>query len=101
MRTFASRCAVALLLVALAPPPAAGARVEICYSADQPSTSATPPSNATVFSCPLSGAQTLPQLAAAGLRVVSLKPVTGASFTMIRQQLTVQRRVEIHGDGFE
>lgn len=90
MRTlvFAALTTVGLL----AAPALAGAGVaEICYSPAEAFNVATPPSNSTVFACPVAGNKTLPQLAAEGWSIVQLTPivVNGTSQT---QQLIIQKR---------
>lgn len=92
------RAGAALVALALS---SLSSAAEICYSADQPAASATPPTNSTVFTCPTAGMKTLPQLAALGMRVVRLVPISTSNGTMIRQQLTVQPSRSIHRDGFE
>ena len=99
LRTCCRAFAAALLATAFAPP-ATAAGAEICYSAEQPSGSA-PPTNSTTFTCPSAGSGSVVQLAARGLRIISLRPLTGTAPGTIRQQLTVQIRTEIHRDGFE
>ncbi len=74
---------------------------EVCYSTEQTSDVATPPTSSTQFNCPISGALTLNQLAAQGFRVVRLSPVSGIAPFSIRQQLLVKRVARIHGSGFE
>lgn len=72
-------------------------QAEICYSSPVAFASATPPSNATVFVCPVSGSKTLPELAALGWDAVQLTPVScgstgGAGNTHITQQLVIQKK---------
>ena len=78
---------------------AATAASEICYSTAQPFGAHAPPTNATIFVCPVLGAQTVPQLAAAGWQIVSIKPLTVAG--NISEQLMLRRGALIHGNGFE
>ena len=70
---------------------AAGGEAEICYSAPVPFAQAVPPTNSTVFVCPIAGSKTLPQLAAEGWEIVQLSPlvVNGSSQT---DQLVIQRK---------
>lgn len=84
MRSIVLALGLAVLL------PAQAGEAEICYSADVPLGSAAPPTNSTVFQCPVAGARTLPQLAAAGWKVVQLTPVTTSNSTQANQ-LVIQR----------
>lgn len=70
---------------------ATGGEAEICYSAPVPFAQAVPPTNSTVFVCPIAGSKTLPQLAAEGWEIVQLSPlvVNGSSQT---DQLVIQRK---------
>lgn len=75
---------------------ASAGQAEICYSAPIPFASATPPTNATAFVCPVSGSKTLPELAALGWQVVQVTPNSvgstgGAGNTHISQQLVIQK----------
>ena len=75
---------------------ASAGQAEICYSTPVAFASATPPSNTTVFVCPISGSKTLPELATLGWQAVQLTPVTsgsggGAGNTHVTQQLLIQK----------
>lgn len=97
-------CAFGLMLCLVSVPwslTQAQAITEICYSADQATSAATPPTNATQFTCPTSGVHTIDELAGMGFRIVRLTPVSGASAQTVRQRLVVERGVVIHADGFE
>lgn len=61
-------------------------RAEICYSAW--SSTSTPPTNSTVFNCPVSGALTVPQLAAQRWRINQITPIgqlSGSSYEYATQ----------------
>jgi hypothetical protein len=73
---------------------------EICYSAEF-TVAASQPTNATVFSCPIAGDGTLPQLAERGFRVVKLSPLAVDGGLRIRHQLVVKRTVRVFDSGFE
>jgi len=77
----------------------AAARTDICYSAQTPP-GAAPPTNATVFACPQAGNRTVPELAAAGWRVVRMAPVVADGGAAVRQQLLV-RDDTLFVSGFE
>lgn len=49
-------------------------QAEICYGPSSPLVSSNPSTNATIFQCPIAGAKTLPQLAAAGWQITQLLP---------------------------
>ena len=71
-------------------------QAELCYSSPVAYASAVPPTNATVFVCPISGSKTLPELAVVGWSAVQLTPLTcsssgGAGNTHITQQLVIQK----------
>lgn len=69
---------------------AMAARVDICYS-DVAAPNAAPPTSATPFTCPQAGRKTLPELAAAGWRVLKMTPVTVADGGFgVRQQLLIR-----------
>lgn len=90
----------ALLLLTVSPLLGAAPINEICYSAAFPFNAAPSPTNATQFTCPISGVGTLPQFAAQGLRIVKLIGVSGSNST-IQFQLVVKTTHEILKDGFE
>ena len=69
---------------------ASGGQAEICYSAFVPFAQATPPTNDTVFACPVAGNKTLPQLAADGWSVVQMTPYAAANGQQA-VQLVIQR----------
>ena len=73
---------------------------QVCYSAEQPFGSAILPTNATVFTCPVGGDATVPQLAASSWRIVKLAPVV-ASATTTRVQLVIRRHDLVFRSGFE
>jgi hypothetical protein len=77
-----------MLLLAMS---AAAGQAEICYSAAVPFAAATPPTNSTVFACPIAGNKTLPQLAAEGWEVVQLTPYSLGNGDQATQ-LVIQRR---------
>lgn len=77
----------------------AAARTDICYSGETPP-NAAPPTNATVFACPQAGSRTVPELAAAGWRVVRMAPVVSSGGAAVRQQLLV-RDDTLFASGFE
>lgn len=89
-----------LLLVSGISSAHAAASPEICYSAESPSP-APVPTNDTTFNCPESGVLTIRTIAAAGYRIVSLKPISGSALGSVRQQLVVQRDQRIFANGFE
>lgn len=70
--------------------PALAGEAEICYSANVALGSYAPPSNATVFECPIAGNKTLPQLAVDGWKVVQLVPIVTSGSTQANQ-LVIQR----------
>jgi hypothetical protein len=70
---------------------AAGGQAEICYSAFVPFAQATPPTNDTVFTCPIAGNKTLPQLATDGWEVVQITPYASGNGQQATQ-LVIQRR---------
>jgi hypothetical protein len=72
-------------------------QAEICYATPVPFASFAPPTNATVFVCPVSGSKTLPQLAVLGWDVVQMGPLTsdsngGPGSTHITEQLVIQKK---------
>ncbi len=72
-------------------------QAEICYSAPINFALYVPPTNATVFVCPIAGSRTLPQLAAEGWEIVQLGPLsTGynpdTAQTQYTDQLVIQKR---------
>ena len=71
-------------------PPALAGEADICYSANIALGSYAPPTNATIFECPVAGNKTLPQLAADGWKVVQLMPVVTSGSTQANQ-LVIQR----------
>ena len=93
------RFPVGVLLASLCLPAAVTAS-EICYSTATPFAGYAPPTNATVFHCPVAGSKTLPQLASLGWTLVRLVPQTVAG-TDISDQLVLKRGAVIHRDGFE
>ena len=70
---------------------AAAGEADICYSPATDFASAVPPTNDTVFECPIAGSKTLPELAAEGWEIVQLTPVTVCG-TQITDQLVIQRK---------
>ena len=88
-----------LLLVSMHQPSLALAN-EICYSPASPSGSHAPPTNATVFQCPATGAKTLPQLAALGWKVASMWQVSVGG-SNIADQLILKRGGVIYRNGFD
>ena len=70
--------------------PASAGQAEICYSPDVALGTYAPPTNATLFTCPVAGTKTLPQLAADGWKVVQLGPVVTSGATQANQ-LVIQR----------
>ena len=71
-------------------------QAEICYTAPVLYASHAPPTNATLFVCPVSGSKTLPQLAVAGWTAVQLTPLVsdasgGAGSTHVVDQLVIQK----------
>jgi len=92
---------IALALVAaFAASDASAARVDICYS-EVTAPDAAPPTSATPFTCPQAGIKTVPQLAAAGWRVVRMTPVTVSSGSFgVRQQLLI-RDDTLFASGFD
>lgn len=90
------------LFGAMALATAGTAHAEICYGTARDA--GQEPTNATVFQCPLAGARTLPQLAAAGYRIVKLLPVTvplNGGGTGIADQLLIERAPLVFANGFE
>lgn len=87
LRHFTSRTALLALAVAL---PAVAGQADICYGPATSLLEPSPPSNATVFTCPQAGNLTLPQLAAAGWSVVQMVPVQVSANTQA-VQLVIQR----------
>jgi hypothetical protein len=85
-----SRFVMLALAASLFAPVTAAGEADICYSANVPLGTSAPPTNATVFACPTAGNLTLPQLAAAGWRVVQLTPVVTSGSTQANQ-LVIQR----------
>lgn len=78
------------LAAAFAAADASAARVDICYS-EVTAPNAAPPTSATPFTCPQAGIKTVPQLAAAGWRVIKMTPVTVSSGGFgVRQQLLIR-----------
>ena len=71
---------------------------EICYGPAQ--TGPQPVGNATLFACAQAGNKTVPQLAAAGWRIVKLTPVVGAGGAT-QPQLVIQRRDLLFRHGFQ
>jgi hypothetical protein len=65
-------------------------QAEICYSPAVDFGVVSPPSNSTVFQCPVSGGKTLPQLAAEGWSVVQMTPLQVSS-TQQATQLVIQK----------
>lgn len=92
---------IALALVAaFAASDASAARVDICHS-EVTAPDAAPPTSATPFTCPQAGIKTVPQLAAAGWRVVRMTPVTVSSGGFgVRQQLLI-RDDTLFASGFD
>lgn len=84
-RVFFGAC---LLVVAAT---AAGGQAEICYSEAVPFAEALPPTNDTVFLCPIAGDKTLPELAADGWEVVQLTPYSVGNGDQA-SQIVIQRR---------
>jgi len=84
-------CITAALLVTCAQP-AAASEAEICYTTPVAFQNSLPPTNSTIFNCPISGAKTLPQLAAEGWEIVQLSPISVAGGSQISDQLVIQRR---------
>ncbi len=80
---------IALGLVSLA---VSAGEADICYSPAVAYASAVPPTNETVFECPIAGSKTLPELAADGWEVVQLTPLTAGGGTQITNQLVIQRK---------
>ena len=74
----------------LATTPLLAGEAEICYSDDVALGSSAPPTNATLFNCPIAGIKTLPQLAALGWKVVQLTPVVTSGSTQANQ-IVIQR----------
>lgn len=75
----------------------AAGQAEICYSAPVNYALYVPPTNATVFVCPIVGSRTLPQLAAEGWEIVQLLPVSPGynpdpAQTQYTDQLVIQKR---------
>ena len=66
-------------------------QAEICYSTPVPFNQAVPPTNSTVFHCPITGARTIPQVAAAGWEVVQLGPLVEGGSNQT-DQLVIQKR---------
>ena len=88
MIRFASKLPfAAVLFVAF---PAAAGQADICYSPPTPLGVAAPPTNATVFACPLAGNHTLPELATLGWSVVQMMPLV-VSDTSQATQLVIQK----------
>jgi hypothetical protein len=92
-----SRAAFAAAFAALAAVAHAD-QTELCYDAERPFDSA-PPDNSRVFQCPTAGSATVPQLAAAGWRIVKLTPVSVDS--NVRNQLLIRQTTRIFRNGFE
>lgn len=89
-----------VLVAALAAAGASAARIDICYS-EVAAPNAAPPTSATPFACPQAGIGTVPQLAAAGWRVVRMTPVTVSSGGFgVRQQLLI-RDDSLFASGFD
>lgn len=101
MRRFVTTIALACVAAWIPGSLCAQVVTEVCYSPEQASGAATPPTSSTQFSCPISGTFTINQLAAQGFRIVSLSPVSGLAPLSVRQQLLVKRVARIHGSGFE
>ncbi len=80
------------VLALVASASASAGQAEICYSASVPFASAVPPTNATVFACPVSGAKTMPELAALGWEVVQLTPISTNGGANITDQLVIQKK---------
>jgi hypothetical protein len=88
---------VIALAVASLPAAVSAGQAEICYSAPVNFALYQPPSNATVFVCPVAGSRTLPQLAADGWEIVQLGPLTTGysadpAQTQYTDQLVIQKR---------
>lgn len=67
-------------------------QAEICYGPSSSLLTANPPTNATVFQCPITGARTLPQLAAAGWQITQLVPiVTDSANSLGADQIVIQK----------
>lgn len=69
---------------------ATAGQAEICYSTAVDFGVVSPPTNSTVFHCPVSGSKTLPQLAAEGWSVVQMTPLQ-TSATQQATQLVIQK----------
>ena len=82
---------LAVLFLSCADPVRAG-QAEICYSPSVPFASAVPPTNATMFTCPITGAKTLPELAALGWEIVQLTPISTNGGANITDQLVIQKK---------
>lgn len=63
------------LMAAFAPAALATPQADICYGPTVALGAVAPATDATVFSCPLAGNHTLPELAALGWQVVQLVPL--------------------------
>lgn len=77
---------LSLVLSLVLPGAAFAGRAEICYS--DWSVADAPPTNATVFNCPVSGALTVPQLAAQRWRINQITPIgrfSGSSYEYATQ----------------
>jgi hypothetical protein len=65
-------------------------QADICYSDPYAATSATPPTNTTIFRCPIAGDRTIPQLAAEGWTISQLTPVM-VNASQSASQLLIQK----------
>lgn len=68
----------------------AAGQADICYGPAQPLGSTNVSTSATVFTCPIAGIHTLPELAALGWTVVQLVPVV-ISATQQADQIVIQK----------
>jgi hypothetical protein len=100
MRIHPSSSSFGVLLGVLLYAPASAATSEICYSPAVIAATHAPPTNATLFECPVLGIKTLPQLAGLGWEVVGIAPLSVGGST-IADQLVLQRGALIHANGFE
>jgi len=67
-------------------------QAEICYGPSSSLVSSNPSTNATIFQCPIAGARTLPQLAAAGWQITQLLPtVPDSTNTLGADQIIIQK----------
>lgn len=87
-----SRHLLAALVACASFTPAHAGQAEICYGPSSSLLTANPPTNATVFQCPIAGAKTLPQLAAAGWQITQLVPiVTDSANSLGADQIIIQK----------